>query len=89
LSIKRKVEKLMEEHREQQRERRRGQRCEVCASWPVTRVFSDDELVTSTARRISLTSDLPESCTCGFRPEPVRIRLITNWRDTRAEHVYE
>ena len=85
MSLKRKVEKLMEDHREQ----RRGQRCSVCESWPPTRAISDDELVSKTGKKISLTSDLPESCTCGFRPEPMRIRLITNWRDTRAEHVYE
>jgi formate dehydrogenase maturation protein FdhE len=86
LGIKRKVEKLMEEHRE----KRRGQRCEFCASWPATRFVSNDELVSKEGKKISLTSELQESCpSCGYQPQPIRIHLIDDWRGGRAAHTKE
>jgi formate dehydrogenase maturation protein FdhE len=88
LSLKRKVETLEAEQREQRREQRGGQRCEVCASWPPTRVISDEPLETSAGEKL-IKSEIPKSCpACGYEPVTVKIRLIDDWRGGRAEHTH-
>ena len=85
MSLKRKVETLEAEQRKQ----RRGQRCEVCASWPPTRVISDELLEISAGEKL-IKSEIPKSCpACGYEPVTVKIRLIGDWRGGRAEHTHE
>jgi hypothetical protein len=59
---------------------RYGQRCEVCQDWRPNRFECEDK---------RFATDTPEECSCGFRPRLIRINLVTNWREWRADRTTE